>query len=75
MFSPVAKVGIDTAQDPEPSEVKHDDWDRTLDDEFYDPDPEALAFYKKETGIDDDSELKQHILRVQKEAFSVSFEC
>lgn len=53
-------------------EPKHEEWSRSLDDKFYDPDPEALAFYKKETGIDDDEELKQHILRVQKEAFGVS---
>lgn len=53
-------------------EPKHEEWSRSLDDKFYDPDPEALAFYKKETGIEDDEELKQHILRVQKEAFGVS---
>jgi hypothetical protein len=48
------------------------EWDRQLDDSFYNPDPEALAFFKKETGIDDDEALKQHVLKVQREAFSVS---
>jgi hypothetical protein len=47
------------------------DWDQ-LDESLYDPDSEALAFFKKETGIDDDDALKQHVLNVQQEAFSVS---
>ena len=47
-------------------------WSNVLsDDKYYDPDPEALTFYKLETGIDDENELKQHILAVQREAFSV----
>ena len=47
-------------------------WERALEDEFYQPDEEALAFFKQETRITDEAELKQHIIRVQKEAFSVS---
>ena len=46
-------------------------WDRALDERFYDPDSEVLAFYKSETGIVDDEELKRHILALQKEAFAV----
>ncbi|KAI0687626.1 hypothetical protein BC835DRAFT_403343 [Cytidiella melzeri] len=56
---------------PSAPENRHEEWDCSLDDQYYDPDPEALAFYQKETGIEDDAELKQHILTVQKEAFSI----
>jgi hypothetical protein len=48
------------------------EWQVVLDDQFYQPSQQALDFYQKETGIKDEVELKQHILTVQKEAFSVS---
>ncbi|KAI0687625.1 hypothetical protein BC835DRAFT_403510 [Cytidiella melzeri] len=48
-----------------------DAWKVVLDDEFYRPDDVALAFYKKETGVEDEAELKQHILQVQRDAFSI----
>ncbi|KAI0687619.1 hypothetical protein BC835DRAFT_1448517 [Cytidiella melzeri] len=56
---------------PTPQEGKHREWERPLEDKLYTPDPEALAFWKAETGIEDEAELKQHILTIQKEAFSV----
>ncbi|KAI0085561.1 hypothetical protein BDY19DRAFT_965680 [Irpex rosettiformis] len=68
MATTAAQSNISNDNGPE---VKHDEWDCALDDKFYDPDPEALGFYKKETGIEDDGELKQHILRVQREAFAI----
>ena len=33
--------------------------------------PEELEFYKTQTGITDDEELKEHVLAVQKEAYAV----
>lgn len=48
-------------------------WTHGLQDGFYDPDDDALAFFKKETGIADDAELKQHIITIQREAFSARF--
>ena len=38
---------------------------------FYKPDPEQLAFFKSVTGIDDDEQLKAHIIEVQHEAYKV----
>lgn len=57
-----------------PQESNNDEgWNPVLDtDEIYDPDPEALAFFMAETGINDGMELRRHILAVQKEAFAVS---
>lgn len=34
---------------------------------------EQAAFFKAETGIDDDSELRSHIPRVQEKAYEVSY--
>ncbi|KAI0932684.1 hypothetical protein AcW2_001238 [Taiwanofungus camphoratus] len=42
-----------------------------LDDKFYALDAEELAFYKAQTGIHDDDALKQHIMRVQADAYQV----
>lgn len=57
---------------PTPSEpILEKAWDRVLEDDLYSPDAEALAFYKKETRLEDEAELKQHILTVQREAFAV----
>ena len=39
---------------------------------FYAPTQEEAAFLKTWTGINDDEELKQHVLAVQKEAWDVS---
>lgn len=44
----------------------------TLDSVKYEPDDEAKEFFKLETGITDDEELKEHILAVRAKAFPVS---
>ena len=46
-------------------------WDKALDDSFYAPDEDEKAFMKAATGIQDDEELRQNIIRVQTKAFSV----
>lgn len=43
-----------------------------LNPSLYNPKPEEVEFLKKWTGIDDDVELKEHVLTVQREAWSVS---
>lgn len=42
-----------------------------LDGSLYSLSPDELKFYQSTTGILDDSELKQHIIGVQTEAFHV----
>ena len=42
-----------------------------LDPSLYDLTLEALQFFKLETGIIDDEELKKHILAVQERAYKV----
>ena len=42
-----------------------------LDDTLYTLGEEEIAFFKSQTGIDDEEELKRHILRLQKEAYEV----
>ncbi|CDO69705.1 hypothetical protein BN946_scf184851.g93 [Trametes cinnabarina] len=42
-----------------------------LDPSFYSIDDEALEFMKKLTGIEDPEELKQHIMSVQREAYTI----
>lgn len=44
----------------------------TLDPSLYQPDPEEVEFFKSQTGISDEEELKNHVLAVQKEAWAVS---
>jgi len=43
-----------------------------LDPSYYHLRPDELAFFQRLTGIDDESVLKQHILRVQAKAYEVS---
>lgn len=43
----------------------------TLDPTLYNPTAEEVAFFKSQTGIESDEELKEHILTVQKEAWDV----
>lgn len=43
-----------------------------LDPSLYKPDPNEIEFFKSQTGIQDDEELKKHIISVQKEAWEVS---
>jgi hypothetical protein len=42
-----------------------------LDESFYDLTEEERTFFKQQTGISDDDELKAHIFRVQAEAYEV----
>ena len=44
----------------------------SLDPSLYSPTPQESAFLKSQTKIEDDEELKQHVLEVQKEAWEVS---
>lgn len=47
-------------------------WEKSAESALYNPDDEAKEFFKIETGITDDEELKQHILRAQTKALAVS---
>jgi hypothetical protein len=42
-----------------------------LDDIFYSLTPQEALFFKSHTGIEDDDDLKRHILAVQKKAYDV----
>ena len=42
-----------------------------LDDKLYSLDAEEIAFYKEKTGIHDDGKLKEHVVRVQHDAYEV----
>lgn len=50
-------------------------WEKPLDESFYAPDDEEKAFMKVAAGIQDDEELKQHIIRVQTKAYAVRPQC
>lgn len=43
-----------------------------LDESFYNLTDEESAFFKSQTGINDDNELKHHILTAQTEAYEVA---
>ncbi|KAH8116883.1 hypothetical protein DFH11DRAFT_1577984 [Phellopilus nigrolimitatus] len=43
-----------------------------LNPALYSPSPEEVAFLKDETGIQDDEELKQHVLAVQRKAWDLA---
>ena len=43
-----------------------------LDTNLYNLTPEEAAFFKTQIGIDDDEELKKHILEVQTKAYEAS---
>lgn len=42
-----------------------------LDPDLYNLQPQEAAFFKQQTGIQDDELLKQHIIQVQTEAYKV----
>lgn len=46
---------------------------KPLEDRFYSLDAEEREFFKKETGIESDEELKNHLIAVQSKAYSVLF--
>ena len=54
------------------SETHRPGWAKPLDASLYAPDEEEKAFMKATTGIQDDEELKAHIIAVQTKAFGVS---
>ena len=43
----------------------------SLDASFYKPSAQEVEFFKNQTGIQEDEELKDHIITVQKEAWAV----
>jgi hypothetical protein len=45
--------------------------DSELNPDFYNPQPQDVAFFKQQTGINDDELLKQHIMQVQAKAYKV----
>ena len=53
------------------SETHRPGWNKPLDESLYAPDEEEKAFMKTTTGIQDDEELKRHIIAVQTKAFAV----
>lgn len=44
----------------------------TFDDKHYSLNPDERAFFKTQIGIQDDEELKEHIKKIQAEAYEVS---
>ncbi|KZT13254.1 uncharacterized protein LAESUDRAFT_719592 [Laetiporus sulphureus 93-53] len=44
---------------------------QSLDERYYDLEEDELAFFKSQTGIQDEEELKQHIMKVQEDAFEI----
>ena len=55
-----------------PQSPNHPDYlEDPLDERLYDPTHDELKFFKQQTGIQDDDELKAHILEVQAEAYKV----
>lgn len=46
----------------------------SLDERFYSLADSELAFFKSQTGIEDEIALKQHIIAVQKKAYEVSIQ-
>lgn len=53
------------------SETNRPGWNKPLDESLYPTDEQGIAFMKATTGIEDDEELKKHILAVQAKAFGV----
>ena len=53
-------------------EIDHPALNLPLNEKFYDLGEDEIAFYKALTGIASDDELKQHIISVQREAYTVS---
>lgn len=41
----------------------------SLDESLYTPDDQELAFFRSQTGIDDEQALKDHIISVQRKAY------
>ena len=56
------------AQKQQSTQPHHED---ILDERYYNLTDEESAFFKQQTGIQDDHDLKAHILQVQAEAYKV----
>lgn len=54
-----------------PSPITNIPAKRALDASYYSLDEQELGFFKSQTGIQDENELKQHIMRVQADAYEV----
>jgi len=59
-------MSVDTPAQQNPTQPSH-----ALDEHFYYLTDEERTFFKQQTGIQDDEELKAHILEVQAEAYKV----
>ena len=46
---------------------------KALDERLYDLSDEERSFLKEQSGIQDDDELKEHVIQVQTEAYKVDF--
>ena len=46
---------------------------KALDERLYDLSDEERSFLKEQSGIQDDDELKEHVIQVQTEAYKVNF--
>ena len=54
-----------------PQESTQPRYYKALDERLYNLNDEERSFYKEQSGIQDDEELKAHILQVQAEAYKV----
>ena len=68
MAAEAAAANIKTDGDFDPSNPHAN---AKLDPTLYNPSPEDIAFFKQQTGITSDEELKEHVLTIQKEAWNV----
>jgi hypothetical protein len=58
----------DTSAPQPPTQLHHEG---ALDERLYDLTDDERSFFKQQTGIQDDDELKVHILQLQAEAYKV----
>ena len=54
-----------------PQESTQPSYHKALDERLYDLHDEERSFFKDQSGIQDDEELKAHIFQVQAEAYKV----
>ncbi|KAI0003796.1 hypothetical protein BJV74DRAFT_985535 [Russula compacta] len=72
VIEPLCVVMSDLDNTLTPQSPNHQDYyEEPLDERLYDPTYEELKFFKQQTGIQDDDELKAHILELQAEAYKV----
>lgn len=61
----------DSNSSKNPSPITNIPAKRALDASYYNLDEQELGFFKSQTGIQDENELKQHIIKVQADAYEV----